>query len=72
MEAAEEFVNDWIFKEFTEDLKTQFAVIRALEIVGEATKNIPYEGTRKISFRSLERFGRNTGQIDPLLLWGKP
>jgi uncharacterized protein with HEPN domain len=47
MEAAEEFVNDWIFKEFTEDLKTQFAVIRALEIIGEATKNIPYEVREK-------------------------
>jgi uncharacterized protein with HEPN domain len=41
MEAAEKFVNNWTFEEFTEDLKTQFAVIRALEIIGEATNNIP-------------------------------
>ena len=40
MEAAEKFVNNWTFEEFTEDLKTQFAVIRALEIIGKATKNI--------------------------------
>jgi len=43
MEAAEKFVNNWTFEEFTEDLKTQFAVIRALEIIGEAAKNIPSE-----------------------------
>jgi uncharacterized protein with HEPN domain len=30
-------------EEFTKDRKTQFAVIRALEIIGEATKNISYE-----------------------------
>lgn len=43
MEAAEKFVNNWTFEEFTEDLKTQFAVIRTLEIIGEAAKNIPSE-----------------------------
>jgi len=41
MEAAEEFVNGWTFEEFAADHKTQFAVIRALEIIGEAAKNIP-------------------------------
>jgi uncharacterized protein len=34
MEAAEEFINNWTFEEFIEDRKTQFAVIRALEIIG--------------------------------------
>jgi uncharacterized protein with HEPN domain len=29
------------FDEFQTDTKTSFAVIRALEIIGEATKNIP-------------------------------
>ena len=43
MEAAEEFVNNWTFEEFVADPKTQFAVTRALEIIGEATKNVPYE-----------------------------
>jgi uncharacterized protein with HEPN domain len=43
MEAAEEFVDNWAFEEFEADLKTQLAVIRALEIIYEATKNIPYE-----------------------------
>ena len=47
MEAAEEFVNGWTFEEFAADLKTQFAVIRALEIIGEAAKNIPSEVREK-------------------------
>ncbi|GEM_PF-5408127 len=48
MEAAEKFVNNWTFEEFTEDLKTQFAVIRALEIIGEATQNIPLKYVKNI------------------------
>jgi len=50
MEAAEEFVNNLTFEEFAEDRKTQFAVIRALEIIGEATKNISYEVREKYPF----------------------
>jgi uncharacterized protein with HEPN domain len=47
IDAAEEFVNGWTFEDFASDRKTQFAVIRALEIIGEATKNIPYEVREK-------------------------
>ncbi len=47
MEAAEEFVSGLTFEDFVDDRKTQFAVIRALEIIGEATKNIPYEVREK-------------------------
>jgi uncharacterized protein with HEPN domain len=47
MGAAEEFVNGWTFEDFASDRKTQFAAIRALEIIGEATKNIPYEVREK-------------------------
>jgi len=41
MEKAERFVENLSYEEFTEDDKTVFAVVRALEIIGEATKNIP-------------------------------
>lgn len=41
MEKAQRFVKNLSYEEFTEDDKTVFAVIRALEIIGEATKNIP-------------------------------
>lgn len=37
----EEFVGGMNFEEFVKDDKTSSAVIRKLEIIGEATKNIP-------------------------------
>jgi len=44
------------FEQFSRDDKTAFAVIRALEIVGEATKNIPDRlraGYPKIPWREM-------------------
>lgn len=41
MESAEDFVSNDSFDDFIEDTKTQYAVIRALEIIGEAAKNVP-------------------------------
>lgn len=41
MVKAESFVEKIDFEEFKSDDKTIFAVIRALEIIGEASKNIP-------------------------------
>ncbi|HAP34891.1 MAG TPA: DUF86 domain-containing protein [Bacteroidetes bacterium] len=38
---VEKFVNGISFQEFSKDDKTQYAVIRALEIIGEASKKIP-------------------------------
>ena len=35
------FIEGFDFDEFVEDEKTVYAVIRALEIIGEATKNLP-------------------------------
>jgi len=37
------FIQDFAYEEFYEDEKTQYAVIRALEIIGEAAKQIPEE-----------------------------
>jgi len=37
------FIHDMDFPTFQEDTKTQYAVIRALEIIGEASKKIPIE-----------------------------
>jgi len=39
--AIEGFVNNLSFQEFKEDDKTSSAVIRKLEIIGEAAKNVP-------------------------------
>jgi uncharacterized protein with HEPN domain len=41
IDLVESFVANMTFDEFQTDPKTSFAVIRALEIIGEATKNIP-------------------------------
>ncbi len=47
MEAAENFVIDCTFEDFIEDIKTQYAVIRALEIIDEAAKNMPDDVRQK-------------------------
>jgi len=39
----EKFVGEMRYEEFVEDDKTSSAVVRELEIIGEATKNIPKE-----------------------------
>lgn len=41
IKAIKEFVKGVSFKDFTKDKKTIYAVVRAVEIIGEATKNIP-------------------------------
>lgn len=43
---ATKFVEGVSYEEFTKDDKTIFAVIRAIEIIGETAKNIP-EDTKK-------------------------
>ncbi len=37
------FIKDMTYKEFEKDEKTQFALVRAIEIIGEASKKIPAE-----------------------------
>jgi len=37
----EKFVGNFTFEEFQKDEKTIYAVVRAIEIIGEAIKNIP-------------------------------
>lgn len=41
MSNAEQFVVGMDYAQFEADLKTNFAVTRALEIIGEATKRLP-------------------------------
>jgi len=45
--AIEEFLKEVKFEDFARDRKTTFAVIRAIEIVGEAAKHIPKSITDK-------------------------
>ena len=47
MERAEEFIGTLTYEEFSKDTKTSYAVVRCLEIIGEASKNIPGDIRRK-------------------------
>lgn len=38
---AVKFIENMSYDEFAQDTKTVYAVLRAIEIIGEATKNIP-------------------------------
>jgi uncharacterized protein with HEPN domain len=40
---AVQFVDGMDFSAFEQDKRTHYAVIRALEIIGEATKNVPQD-----------------------------
>lgn len=47
MDKAGEFANGMNFMSFRDDDKTVYAIIRALEIIGEAAKKIPWSLRRK-------------------------
>ena len=47
MTKAQEFVQGFSYNKFLKDDKTQFAVVRAIGIIGEATKNIPVSVRKK-------------------------
>jgi len=56
MTNAIEFTKDMSYEEFVKDTKTVYAVIRAIEIIGEAVKNIPEDIRKKypdIPWRSM-------------------
>ena len=43
MDKAESFVSGMSYEQFADDDKTVFAVVRAIEIIGEAVKHIPQD-----------------------------
>ena len=47
MEKIDEFIASMDFEKFMEDDKTKSAVVRKLEIIGEASKNIPKQIRQK-------------------------
>lgn len=44
---VENFIGRMDFEEFIKDKKTVYSVVRAIEIIGEATKNIPGQIKKK-------------------------
>lgn len=65
MDDAMSFVRDMKYEDFEKDRKTIYAVIRAIEIIGEAVKKIPDKSKRRLSTNTLERYGRNARQTNP-------
>ena len=56
MTNAMEFTKDMLYDDFVKDTKTVYAVTRAIEIIGEAVKNIPEDIRKKypnIPWRSM-------------------
>jgi uncharacterized protein with HEPN domain len=47
MDNASKFTEDISYEEFVRDTKTIYATLRAIEIIGEASKNIPDEIRKK-------------------------
>ncbi|MBI4677507.1 MAG: DUF86 domain-containing protein [Elusimicrobia bacterium] len=41
MDAAEGFLRGMAFERFSRDMKTVYAVVRCIEVMGEAAKNVP-------------------------------
>ena len=57
VEKAEQFISGMSYDEFAHDEKTIFAVIRALEILGEASNKIPHsiqKGYEEIPWREMK------------------
>lgn len=47
IELIEKFTKGMGKKHFIEDVKTQYSVVRGIEVIGEATKNLPRNLTSK-------------------------
>ena len=76
MIAIQEFIEEMDFETFVSDDKTASAVIRKLEIIGEATKNVPEEIRREypqVPWRQMagmrDRLIHSYFEVDDLLVW---
>ena len=56
---AENFIYNFSFEQFEADNKTIFAVIRAIEVIGEASKKISTEIKNKNTQIPWQRYSRN-------------
>src|SRR3990172_7498018 len=71
------FIEGMDFKEFIEDKKTIYSVVRAIEIIGEATKNIPEQIKKKypeVPWKKMagmrDRLVHEYFGVDLEILWG--
>lgn len=71
-----EFVDGLTFEQFYADDKTAFAVVRALEIIGEATKQLPdslRDGHPKVPWRDMagmrDKLAHHYFGVNLLVVW---
>lgn len=76
MEKAEILIEDVPYERFEEDFRINFAVVRALEIIGEATKRLPAELREEypqIPWRGMagmrDRIIRGYDRVDLHIVW---
>ncbi len=76
MEKASKFVEGMTYEDFLKDEKTVFAVIRALEVIGEAVKNLPEDIRKKypeIPWRGMAGMRdvliHGYFEVDPQIVW---
>ncbi len=74
---VENFIGRMDFEEFIKDKKTVYSVVRAIEIIGEATKNIPGQIKKKypeVTWKKMagmrDRLVHEYFGIDLEILWG--
>jgi hypothetical protein len=72
IEKIEEYIKNMSKQEFLNSSQTQDAVIRRIEIIGEAAKNIPEELKRKTSRHPMEKNSRNARHPNPRILRRRP
>ena len=65
MEKAEAFTFRMSYDDFRNDDKTIFALIRAIEIIGEAVKHIPDDFRIKFPGHSMAGYRWNEGHFGP-------
>jgi len=72
----QEFIAEYSYDRFVNDRKTQYAVIRAIEIIGEASKNLPLEIREKyraVPWRDMatmrDRLIHGYFGVDLIILW---
>jgi uncharacterized protein with HEPN domain len=77
MEKAETLLEDVTYERFEDDFRINFAVVRALEIIGEATKRLPEslrEAYPDIPWRGMagmrDRIAHGYDSVDLQIIWG--
>ena len=76
IEKVSQFVEGMTYERFMADSKTEFAVIRALEIIGKATKHLPQsfrDSYREIAWREMsgmrDKLTHEYFGVNLLVLW---